>query len=85
MCRILYCRMKDVDGFDLYCYQSCRLDSKNDEEWANEAYSLYMSENPQSQSKKTAADFALCGSKGSYLSFVGPNPLSNFEMEEDVQ
>ena len=36
-----------------------RLDSKSDEECSNESYSLYVSEIPQSQSKKTAPGSAL--------------------------
>ena len=46
--------------------RSCQLDSLIDEECANEAYSLYASENPQSSSMKTATDSALYSSKVPY-------------------
>ena len=47
----------------------CQMDSQIDEECANEAYSLYVSENPQSQSKKTATTLPLFHP---YLTFAHP-------------
>ena len=80
--------MKGVVGFKEYRVldlklsgRRCQLDSKSVKECANEAYSLYVSENPQMQSKKTATDSTLCYSKGRCLSFVVPNSLSSFEID----